>query len=289
MAFSQTWDETKPANADPMSSGDDEIRAFKIGVRERAEIEHDWPSAGTGGTGRHKFPFGNTAGRPATPPTGAIYFNTQTGNIEQWDGAAWTARGLISDASKLPLAGGTLSGNLILNNNLSISIKDAGGVAQRALTRTPGNQLQVGELGHTMVLQASTTPKIAAADVAGGLEQLLWHAGNDGSGSGLDADLLRGLAHIYADVKASAGYHFFSPLAGIFFQWGSNSVGSNTSSTVTLPIAYGTAHYQVIANVRGDPSFESNGVGGVPSGLSQLVLYNRSSLTYTISWISIGY
>lgn len=43
-------------------------------------------------TGRHKFPSGNTAGRPADPATGSIYFNTQTAKVEQFDGSVWQGR-----------------------------------------------------------------------------------------------------------------------------------------------------------------------------------------------------
>lgn len=46
-----TWDvayEASPASTDPVASGDDQIRALKLEIRERGEEEHCW---GTGGTG----------------------------------------------------------------------------------------------------------------------------------------------------------------------------------------------------------------------------------------------
>lgn len=36
-----------------------------------------------------QIPAGNTASRPGSPVTGYIRFNTQTNDIETWNGSAW--------------------------------------------------------------------------------------------------------------------------------------------------------------------------------------------------------
>lgn len=74
--FSNAWDETKPAGTDAIALGDDQIRQLKLDLRERFNVEHDFPSAS--GNLRHKFPRGTTAARNAITDwvVGSIYFNT---------------------------------------------------------------------------------------------------------------------------------------------------------------------------------------------------------------------
>jgi len=57
MAFSKTWDETKPAGADDVAQGDDEIRDFKFATRERLAVDHYFLASEGGDTkiGYHKF------------------------------------------------------------------------------------------------------------------------------------------------------------------------------------------------------------------------------------------
>jgi len=42
MAATNQWNETSPKGTDLISAGDDEIRKFKLDVRERADVEHFW-------------------------------------------------------------------------------------------------------------------------------------------------------------------------------------------------------------------------------------------------------
>ena len=42
MAHTRTWDETVPAGTSNVSSGDDDIRNFKVDTRERMAIDHVW-------------------------------------------------------------------------------------------------------------------------------------------------------------------------------------------------------------------------------------------------------
>jgi len=61
-----------------------------------AGIEHDLK-------GRHKYAIGNTASRPATTGvspavTGTIYINTQTGQIEYYDGTLWRSASFMAES-----------------------------------------------------------------------------------------------------------------------------------------------------------------------------------------------
>ncbi len=69
----------------------------------------------------------------------------------------------------------------------------------------------------------------------------VWHVGNDGSGSGLDADLLDGrhaseFSRVTAFSSAANGYRVHAD--GYKECWGSTFVGANSSTVIGLPVAH---------------------------------------------------
>src|SRR3990167_7667213 len=54
MAFTNVWDETKPAGTRDVNLGDDDIREFKLQVRERLAIDHSISGTDDANTGYHK-------------------------------------------------------------------------------------------------------------------------------------------------------------------------------------------------------------------------------------------
>jgi hypothetical protein len=52
----------------------------------------------------------------SSPETGALIWNTTTSAINQYNGSAWSAVDTSTDNTKLPLAGGTMTGNLALGD-----------------------------------------------------------------------------------------------------------------------------------------------------------------------------
>jgi len=113
---------------------------------------------------------------------------------------------------------------------------------------------------------------------------MAWHSGNDGAGSGLDADLLRGLPADFTSSKAANGYQKLP--SGLIIQWGNLPITS-TNTAYNLPISYPTSHLMIIGQGTG-----STTIGGVVnfvnssvstfSAASQLGIEN-------VSWLSIGY
>ena len=110
----------------------------------------------------------------------------------------------------LPLTGGTLTGNLFLTSgSASIYVSGSGGSMLYGSTSTFGNigQTVIGQaLGNTY-LRGQNNPAYRKYDSVGNYQEYaMWHSGNDGAGSGLDADLLDGqhLAEILASNVASA-------------------------------------------------------------------------------------
>jgi hypothetical protein len=126
----------------------------------------------------------------------------------------------------------------------------------------------------------------------------LWHAGSDGSGSGLDADLLDGLhaSDILPEFGSNAnGYWKKTRTAQgvtVIEQWGRITAIANGSTTINFPIAFTDG---------GSISCMCNGAGtlgntqqdnwpvvhNIPN-LSQAEVYSADNAACTIMWRAIG-
>lgn len=137
-------------------------------------------------------------------PNGGLYIynlsqDTQTGMVGDQLGKQWNQIVSLSAGSLfVPLAGGTMTGTLKVGGEgsiggVSISPSAGAGFNPGVVAFLNGAGGEAGSIGWNQAnsrLQITgpwvfaTTPKVLTNDV--------WHAGNDGSGSGLDADLLDG-------------------------------------------------------------------------------------------------
>jgi len=102
----------------------------------------------------------------------------------------------------------------------------------------------------------------------------------DGSGSGLDADLLRGLPADFTSSKATSGYQKLP--SGLIIQWGNAPAGANNLGiTSLLPIAFPNAAYISVAT--------HNGNGAVNSYISATHLVNLNSIYLATNYgVDIG-
>lgn len=87
----------------------------------------------------------------------------------------------------------------------------------------------------------------------------------------------------FLSSKNTNGYTYLPN--GLIFQWGNNSVTSGT--TVTLPVAFGTAFRVATTSHRGiagniDTVYNR-------SGLTGITLYHNQGGSIEVSWIAIGY
>jgi len=100
----------------------------------------------------------------------------------------------------------------------------------------------------------------------------------DGEGSGLDADLLRGLPADFTCNKSQSGYTKLPN--GLIIQW-----GYTTENTVTFPIAFPNETFTVVIQLRGvnNPDRESSVYNVTTNG------FNISSGVSVFYWIAIGY
>ena len=77
----------------------------------------------------------------SSPETGALIWNTTTSAINQYNGSAWSAVDTSTDNTKLPLAGGTMTGNLNITKASASAILTSTGSGNDAsvLFATPSN------------------------------------------------------------------------------------------------------------------------------------------------------
>ncbi|WP_443749702.1 gp53-like domain-containing protein [Asticcacaulis solisilvae] len=94
-----------------------------------------------------------------------------------------------------------------------------------------------------------TAPTVAASTSMSIASNTVWHAGNDGAGSGLDADMLDGLDSTAYVKKSEVTHSFANPgwrkdHDGFMWQWAAGSTdatGSEGTQTVNFPVAFPTA------------------------------------------------
>jgi hypothetical protein len=94
------------------------------------------------------------------------------------------------------VSGDTMTGTLILPAIYSDDIT----TGNKQVVNPTTDTIYLGNPATKMALEASANPTITV----GSTVHLLWHAGNDGAGSGLDADLLDGLQG-YAFLQRAGG------------------------------------------------------------------------------------
>ncbi len=120
-----------------------------------------------------------------------------------------------------------------------------------------------------------------------------WHAGNDGSGSGLDADLLDGyhgsaFARPTSSVLAATGQRIYAD--GYKRCWGSIFIAANTSAIVTMPFAFDTAPHvtcsQACRNSTTDQEY--GGVLQGTVGTGSFTIINGADYGTTFYWEAKG-
>jgi hypothetical protein len=79
-----TLDEFSPKDTDPVSLGDDAIRATRAATKQSVGVEHYLD-------GPHKLPGGTLAARPAAGRAGRVYYNTDLKSMEYDNGSAWVS------------------------------------------------------------------------------------------------------------------------------------------------------------------------------------------------------
>ena len=186
----------------------------------------------TSATGSAEIPAGTDAQRDASPSAGYMRFNTTSSTFEGYDGTSWTSIGagssgpvdadtldtldstsfLRSDADdtttgRLEIERGYTSDtdyHLYINQTTNtegatIKFTDDATEGQYGLFTYKHADSSSNSAGNSFHFNSSETDTAVIIDQTAGNSGFyvgtneVWHAGNDGSGSGLDADLLDGL------------------------------------------------------------------------------------------------
>ena len=146
------------------------------------------------------------------------------------------------DGTVVRTSGSTITGTLVLNNNVKIQTKHSGGTAGNAFYRDTANTLQIG-------LSSLPTRINGSGDLLYNGNEV-WHAGNDGPGSGLNADTLDGSSS--ADFAADSHNHSGSEIT-------SGSVAVARIGSGVVKTSSGTGGDITLRTATGAPTGGSNG------------------------------
>jgi len=112
--------------------------------------------------------------------------------------------------------------------------------------------------------------------------------GIDGVGSGIDADLLRGLPADFTNSIATNGYQKLP--SGLIIQWGVRPMGPNSSFTTTFPIAFPTGVLSIsICPANGSSSVAQAQDYVTGETQTSFIIYHNGNSYTDIYWTAIGY
>lgn len=120
---------------------------------------------------------------------------------------------------------------------------------------------------------------------------LVWDAGNDGAGSGLDADLLDGYqggdyVRVTSSNLSASGHRVFAD--GMKEQWGNVTVPANSSTVVSFPIAHTSWVNPVFGTGVVADSSASENIGLINLTTSNMTIYNAENVAIPVYWQTKG-
>lgn len=254
MAFTDTWDTTfeslPPDTGEAASGGASRLRSLKVAIRERLEVDHeDLDDASH--AGKHiQVSLREQAGDPTPATNEGILYTKDVGGITELffkDSASnikqITSAGALSGV--VAKAGGTMTGQLImsgsqilLDNNQYYLGKTTGGSSRAIGGITPSNEVQIGNSLTALIFASLGVPEYNG--------NAIFHAGDVGAGSGIDADLYRGLTLDFTKSVGASGYAKLGN--GIIVQWGKETGVTATGVTASFPLTWPTACLALFAN-----------------------------------------
>lgn len=198
--------------------------------------------------------------------TGMAYrmYHPSTGTSTSWKFLAdtnWVSNKITSVAGNyLPLAGGTMTGSIIMSNNITIQSKDSGGNSKRLIGKGSDNVTYIGDSdGHTFLYSD-------AADIShirNGTSYRIWDASN------LTSPLL------YASGTTATPTTVYNRNLGVNgSQWTFLSAINAATTSIYAPTAAGTSG-QVLTSTGGVPTWSN--ISSV--GDSRYVLKSGDTMT----------
>lgn len=129
------------------------------------------------------------------------------GGLKVGGNAVWHA-GNLSTSSFITSAGGTLSGNITLNNNIQIQGKKVDGTIKNLIYMSTGDNVNVGQTDNPTQLNGSTLKYYNGTTTYD-----IWHAGNLSTSSFITSagGTLTGKLTIGNNVEVTGAYNFIAP------------------------------------------------------------------------------
>jgi hypothetical protein len=94
----------------------------------------------------------------------------------------------------------------------------------------------------------------------------------------------------WSSSQATSGYQKLG--SGLYIQWGiTASLNSATTTSITFPIAFPTACFQVVPGIRNNSAGTTTDTGHFGTGnysTTAFDLYNRTSAANTFNWMAVG-
>lgn len=191
----------------------------------------------------------------------------------------------FADASVLPAA--TTPGLFtITGTGLNAGVKllnTTGGVDYRVIQKDDGNLYITNESSNQVLFS------IIGGQLRSGTTNVIWHSGNGGAGSGLDAGLFKGQDDSVFIKKSEItygsnanGYWRAEPVSGgkfLLVQYGSGTAGEPTSGPFNFPKTFNvsdvnTIDFQATCTSANSTATSGNNTGGYVSSTTQYTLFS---------------
>lgn len=229
MAHTVTWDSTYeaiPADGDQASTLGDVIRDLKRDIRERAEIDHDWDD--TTNAGKHnQVTLQQLGAKPTSSANEGYVYQKNVGSVGElfYENESGTETQL-TELGVIPVASiGEYVTDLALKNAIALTGEDTGASPIDLVQINASDEIDVGDIANAIPLRLNTDGASTLVVEYGSGDQKIFHAGNDGTGSGLDADTVDGIEAIAILSSLSSG-------AGAFFESSNQSISNSASASI---------------------------------------------------------
>lgn len=173
-----------------------------------------------------------------------------------------------TSGATIPLlnAANTFSAAQGLSNNIALNILETGGTARSAVKMNTLNVMEFGNANNNASFLSNTVNFAGAGDLTRS-GNTIWHAGNDGAGSGLDADTVDGIqASAFATLSGSA----FTGAISISYATPVLSIVGSSSNIVSLQL-HNASRYDDIRNTTAGLEFRVD-----TSGTPKSMLFNTA-------------
>ncbi|CAB4133922.1 hypothetical protein UFOVP265_9 [uncultured Caudovirales phage] len=234
-------------------------------------------TAPSGGTNfQVSFPLTwNTEGRPSSPATGILGYNTDLSQYEFWNGAAW-----------VQLAAGG-SGTVNTGATNEVAYYAANGTAISGLTTANSGVLVTTNTGSPYIATSNVVTNALLSQMDANTIK-----GNNTNSTANAADLT--VSEVLTLLGASSflespGYAILP--GGLYLQWGlSSHLSQNANQTITLPIAFPNNIFIVLTSpqVSGGTASGQSSCGIILSTSQINVSNSGTGSTFNIYWLAIG-